>query len=462
MRKYSFILVLFIVLFFGIKGKAITQQELHDWLLTQNIDISGYGYETTFYNEAVAQYGANGFAICYCTGYQNSRYTLILAAYDKNMYSGMTYYNRTWLYNNSTNYTTKGSQFRCNLTNNILTVDTRSSTFTTYCELPAYWQTELQHGNTNFVPPVDWENPLYSIAIETPNFDVTYRNIMYDQVDVPLNVNLNVSQTTQLYCEVMAEYTLPTNLQYKYSSNSFEASQYTRISKTIVTNEEMVLARTLNASGLYAILKNKYAECLQEIPLSSVSIRFPSDFSAQDILNARQTYDELRQVCTVGGTAIKIYIRYFAIENQTQFVVGAWRIWNSTNPKSFGVELPSWYQPYIPASGETGTNSTIETDPDVVVIPAGGQTPTGQYYDPSINITVGSNVPNYPDYPTIASYNLDNMLVDTMNNVKGLSSFFGEFGSFLTVSFSFFPSWIWAIIGVGFGISIVVMFLKIL
>lgn len=345
---------------------------------------------------------------------------------------------------------------------------TTATTITWAISSPAQMLLTMQ-GNLKIGPwsswhtvPIDWQNPLYSIAIKTPSFEVTYRNILYNEVDVPLNVNMTVDQQSELYCEVMAEYTLPNNLQYRYSSNSFEASQYTRISKTIVSADQLVKARTLSASGLYAVLKNKYAECLQELPLSNVSIRFPSDFSAQEILDARDTYDELRQVCTVGGTAIKIYIRYFSIENDTQFVVGAWRIWNSVNPKTFGVELPSWYQPYIPASGDQGTNTTTDSDPDVVVIPAGGQSPTGQYYDPSINITVGNNVPNYPDYPTIATYNLDNMLVDTMNNVRGLSSFFGEFGSFLTLTFSFFPAWIWAIIGVGFSISIVVMFLKIL
>ena len=112
---------------------------------------------------------------------------------------------------------------------------------------------------------------------------------------------------------------------------------------------------------------------------------------------------------------------------------------------------------------------TVESTPDPeTVIPPGSGTPTGTYYTPGINITVGQNVPNYPDYPTIRSYNADNFLVKTMNYLDYLddpdtsNDLFGEFGKFCQSVFVFIPGEIWTIIAVGFCLVIVVMFLKIL
>ena len=160
------------------------------------------------------------------------------------------------------------------------------------------------------------------------------------------------------------------------------------------------------------------------------------------------------------------------INNQTEFVVGSWRVWYSKTPNTYTDQTPTWYQPYIQASGTTGTSSNTESNsqqnPDVITIPPGSGDPTGIYYSPSTNITVGSNVPNYPDYPTIRSYNADNFLVQTMNyldylnNEESEKTLFGEFGHFLATLFVFIPGEIWTIIAVGFSLVIVVMFLKIL
>lgn len=311
------------------------------------------------------------------------------------------------------------------------------------------------------VVSIDWDNPYYSIAIHTPEYEVTYRKVGLN-VDVPLNFNLNAPVEGEYYCEVMAEFTLPVYLTYNAVQNYFEASRFTYVTKEIVNPDQFVEATDLTANTLHTVLTNMWQAALNEVPLSSVSIKFPSDFTAQEILDGREVYDELRKSCGLAGTSIKFYIRYFVIEDETKFVVGPWRIWNSVSPKTFNDELPSYYLPYAIASGNTGTSTSTSSDPDEVYIPVGGDNPTGEYYSPTFNITVGSNVPNYPDYPTISSYNMDNLLVSTMNNAKGISSFFGEFGTFLTDSFTFIPGWIWAIIGFGFSLSIVVMFLKIL
>lgn len=309
--------------------------------------------------------------------------------------------------------------------------------------------------------PIDWEHPYYSVAIPTPEYDVTYRKVGLG-VDVPLNFTFNAPLEGEYYVEIMAEFALADYLTFMPVSRYFEASSYSYVTKEIVNPNQFISASDITANTLHTVLTNMWQAALNEVPLSSVSIKFPTDFTAQEILDWRDGYNELRETCGTAGTSIKFYARYFQIVDDTKFVVGPWRIWNSVSPKTFNDELPSYYLPYAIASGNTGTSTSTSSDPDDVYIPVGGDNPTGEYYSPSFNITVGNNVPNYPDYPTIASYNMDNLLVSTMNNAKGLTSFFGEFGGFLTASFAFIPSWIWAIIGVGFGLSIVVMFLKIL
>lgn len=311
---------------------------------------------------------------------------------------------------------------------------------------------------------IDWDNPYYSVAIPAPEYEVTYRNVasVGSNPDVPLNFIITPPIEGEYYCEIMSEFSMADDLTYVASQRYYDAYSYIQVQKEIVNPNQFVEPSDLNANSLYAVMNNMWQSALNELPMSDVSIKFPIDFTAEQIYAGRDTYAALRKHCTLYGSSLKFYIRYFQIVDQTKFVVGPWRIWSSYSPKSFTDELPSYYMPYTPASGNTGTSTSTSSDPNEVIIPVGGQTPTGDYYTPTFNINVGNNVPNYPDYPTIASYNLDNLLVSTMDNAKGISSFFGEFGGFLTDSFAFIPAWIWAIIGFGFSLSILVMFLKIL
>ena len=50
--------------------------------------------------------------------------------------------------------------------------------------------------------PIDWDNPLYSANIPTPDYEITYRTLSTTPiVDVPLNVNITNGRET-LYVEI--------------------------------------------------------------------------------------------------------------------------------------------------------------------------------------------------------------------------------------------------------------------
>lgn len=320
----------------------------------------------------------------------------------------------------------------------------------------------------------DWDNPLYSANIGAPRFDVTYRELSSTPiVDVPLDVSLTFPPST-VYVEMDAIFDIPVDIYAGSYQGNYEYNVEDTVSGLfhIIDKEDLVLASNASTSYIHLALVDVWEEIYNDIPISEINWRWPSDYSASLKSSIQARYENLRKICCFYGNEVKLFVRYFTIANDTQFVVGSWRIWDSTSPNKFTDQMPTWYEPYIPASGTTGTSSNTgsntEQDPDVITIPTGSGDPTGIYYNPTTNITVGSNVPNYPDYPTIRSYNADNFLVQTMNYLDYFNDpdtehdLFGEFGGFLKTVFVFIPGEIWSIIAVGFCLVIVVMFLKIL
>ena len=311
------------------------------------------------------------------------------------------------------------------------------------------------------VIPINWDSPYYSPNIPAPTFDVYNRELnVVPTIDVPLQLDFQYVPTNT-YVEIWADYTVPTDILVKPMPNNsaqYSVQNYNINSVNVLDKEDLFESSAISGNYVHVILTQGWNDVLTNYPISNINFINPLGNSAW-LENRIEDYTDLRKTCTLYGSAIKIKVRYFSIVNDTQFVVGSWRIWDSTRPDDFTDEIPQSYQVYLPASGTTGTSTDTSTNVD---IPFGSGTPTGYYTEPGVNVYYPQTVPNYPDYPTIASYNKDNLLVDTINGVKGLETFFGDFGGFLTASFAFIPSWIWAIIGVGFSLSIVVMFLKIL
>lgn len=316
-------------------------------------------------------------------------------------------------------------------------------------------------------PDIDWEHPYYSANITSPKMNINYRELSsVPIVDVPLNITKNANDTIQnVYLEMYATFYMPTEIYADYDprNGKYTFTGYPTNSVTwggaVIPAEDMKTWSTASADYIHLALVDIWEDCYNMVDPNDITWHFNEIIPEGAYNSIKQKYLDMRKVNCFYGSNCIINARYFTIVNDTQYVVGSWTNWKSYNPYTFTETLPDYYIPLVQASGTE--NNTYDVQVPTEIEPGTGN-PTGVYTDPNINITVTQNVPNYPDYPTIVSYNKDNLLVDTMNWADNLQGFFGEFGSFLEVSFAFIPGWIWAIIGFGFSLSIVVMFLKIL
>lgn len=151
----------------------------------------------------------------------------------------------------------------------------------------------------------------------------------------------------------------------------------------------------------------------------------------------------------------EIWVQYYKVQNGA-ILYGNLKHWyNKDRSGSFesDVEIPAIVNTYNP-DFYTGLDNTFDNTLDPLGDNVGGNSGSGGGY---IN-----NVPNYPDYPTIKSYNHDNILVQFIETAGRLPQFFADFGSFCSSAFSFIPNFIWQIIGFGFLGSIVIMIIKVL
>lgn len=332
--------------------------------------------------------------------------------------------------------------------------------FTTY-ESGAQWAySEMQ-------PDIEWDSPQYNPNMPIPEFTTNYGEISVNSSspEIPFDIEF-VNPSSDYYIEVYVNYWIPDNMSISINRTiqNNDGYVYKALSRELVNDYLIDPEQMLKISGINNFklqLKTSWENALSQVPESSIEYANPNNLPSGMFTQYKNSYEDYcRRILGFYGSQFTIMMRYFTIVNDTEYVIGAWRTWTSYSPNEFTERIPDYYVPYVPASGQE--NITNDVDPETVSVVTGTGTNTGVVADPNYYITVNQNTPNYPDYPTVASYNKDNLLLDTINQMNSLSSFFGQFGEFLTLSFSFFPAWIWAIIGVGFSISIVVMFLKIL
>lgn len=315
--------------------------------------------------------------------------------------------------------------------------------------------------------PIEWDNPQYNPNMPIPEFTTNYGAISVNSSspEIPFDIEFQ-NPSTDYFIEIYVNYWIPDNMSISINRTLLnnDGYVYKALSRDLVNDYLIEPEQMLKISGINNFklqLQTSWENALDNVPESSIEYANPNNLPNGMFTQYKNTYENYcRRILGFYGSQFTIMMRYFAVVNETEYVIGAWRTWTSYSPNEFTERIPDYYVPYVPASGQE--NITNDVDPETVSVVSGSGTSTGVVADPNYYITVNQNTPNYPDYPTIASYNKDNLLLDTINQMNSLSSFFGQFGEFLTLSFSFFPAWIWAIIGVGFSISIVVMFLKIL
>ena len=180
------------------------------------------------------------------------------------------------------------------------------------------------------------------------------------------------------------------------------------------------------------------------------------------------TFDNRSQVlegrympCQMGGI-VEVYTCYFAVRDGIPYC-GMWQTWTSTSPYETNVadlsqdssfEFPYYASSVLPEMGEIATTAENPSAPQEV--------PTYSNNVVINNGTTEQSVPNNMNYPTIVQYNHDNIFTSMISTYNDAASFFGDFPVFFAACLGWIPSPIWAIIGLGFSVAILVMIIKII
>lgn len=327
--------------------------------------------------------------------------------------------------------------------------------FTTVSELDEYLQQSF----------VDFDNPYYDPLIPVPDVEITYRDDYSNgNPYMPLNIALK-NADDDLYLEVVMVNYMPSSVKVEWQNYSANYS-HRFAQRDLIPHAEYKISTDISSDYIGTLANTAWGLDVASYPVTDVYFvnAIGTDTNAVRAFNNMvDNYGQARKVGCFYGNNTEFYFRYFYVDG-TKFVVSSWRTWSSQYSDTFGIELPSYYKTYDTASGYENTS----TDTSIIISPTSNPDSTnpanqvGVKKGSNITINIGQNVPNRPDYPTIASYNLDNLLVSTIDNVKGLGNFFSGFAGFCTATFAWIPHQIWQIIAIGFALSIVVMFLKIL
>lgn len=319
---------------------------------------------------------------------------------------------------------------------------------------------------------IDFENLIYSYNIPVPELDVTYipaismlgglpeTNNVFTSINVQDNEAFKVQLAIKITVADMVQIGLNDGtITYKY----LDWTDGTLTDIYSLEDQQEALDIYVSNDDLKPIWSDLYNLLYDDsnFPIFSSSVPFwNSNPNASKYLNAQSYYrNNMARQMPMYGTRLEVFARYFAIVDESVFV-GAWRHWNSAEPLNTE-KVTDKYQDQQPFPGTENTNTNVDYDNEDDTYTNIG-TQTGVYTDPYTQVIINQNVPNYPDYPTAVSYNHDNILLQFIQTANQLPNFFGQFGQFLTATFSFIDSSVWAIIGFGFMCSIVVMIIKVL
>ena len=304
----------------------------------------------------------------------------------------------------------------------------------------------------------DWGSFLINYEIfeldqSIPTPDVSY---VYDYLsdEIPVILTLN-NYSTGLFVEAYVKFWKPHNIKLDPDGTFSVVTRYESQLYNIIPKQDQITDSTFT-SKIDSTTKSNWLTFFTDnaANIYSDNVAFQTSDAFDDLVEYYERYDQIQ---CLYGNQIQWYIRYFTIEDGN-IKVGRWSTWYSKNQKSFTIDLPSWVQPYHNAVGTQ--NQIVNPDSNYLpsLDPIGG-TNTGT----DVNIYVnGDNVPNYPDYPTVVTYNHDNIFVQFIETAKQLPAFFGETTDLFSEMFGFIPAWIWGIIGFGFLANIVIMIVKVL
>ena len=324
--------------------------------------------------------------------------------------------------------------------------------FTTAQECVEYIQT----------PDVDYENVLYSPLIPTVQYNVfcpPFGIDLFQQANIPQKLFvISVDGYEDYYLQMIGRTYIPRlvncniyNGQYNYEVKQYYLTPYQNLA---VLGGNVVADNFVFDGSEYV-----WSPSFYNVSYTTDNTYWKLQGNEQLFEDCYTQYDEyLRWVLPCYGNQLEIYARLYKVVDG-QVYVGAWNHWVSDKQSVFTEELPSSVvqQAELPGQKETSYNvdAPDESNTNVFYGEATGLLPEVVSY-------VIQNVPNYPDYPTVADYNKDNLLVSMINSTSIFENCFGEFSDFCQDTFAFIPSEIWALIAFGFTLTILAFFLRLL
>lgn len=355
-----------------------------------------------------------------------------------------------------------GSGFNCNTGTMQIYIFNSSGTYT--YNQTAGSITGLTTNYVNEIIVVDFSNVMYLPGIPTPVFSVYYND---DTTTMPrFNLDIQLENASDEYfVYVTMDNSTPISYGIAYNGQMYNVSYHKFATREIVSRQSLTQSDTLSMQVLSGLLSSGWRNDINtiddlDIEVSAISDGAYFNESSPSFIAWKTQLLNFRKIALFYGNSNTISVQYFKVVDGNVYA-GEIKSWNNLNGGTFTVTIPKYFVPNNPANGfEVVTiERPLETANPLTTIP---DNQFGYRTGGDITINVGSNVPNYPDYPTIATYNLDNILVSTIDNAKHLGTFFTEVSGFCVATFAWIPKEIWQIVALGFALSIVVMFVKIL
>ena len=268
------------------------------------------------------------------------------------------------------------------------------------------------------------------------------------------NVTINSDVGNDYYIQIGYKVHIPNSMALGVNNNG--TAYYSAVTYNTATYQDVYSLQDNQVAFTGSVNNSLFTWSRQGVPLENWNIVSSLQGNTSFINGSVSAYNNtMSYIMPLYGKKIEIFMRYFVIEDN-KVIVGAWSHWNNSYPNQYTQDLPSNYIPYHDIPGYKQNNNDPELQENENTINSVG-TSTGQ------TITVyANNVPNYPDYPTIQSYNHDNVLTQFIETAVLLPQFFGQFGDFLTSAFAFIDPMVWNVIALGFLSSIVIMIVKVL
>ena len=282
---------------------------------------------------------------------------------------------------------------------------------------------------------------VWSLDYQLPTPDIS---IYYDTWDLagggyyaPFTFYLNngFSDSENIYLQALVKYYQPDNLLIDQKGNfdviSRENSNYVEL----ISMSENIKSNAF--TGALNDLDENWRDFADTVTATYSGVN-PSFEQSSTFDYLVDEYESGSKILGMYGSVFEIWVRYWYVDDNYNVKVSKWWSWNNTINDNFTLDIPLSFSSGNPASGII-THNMEPSSPSGNNIHYLG-TPTGNSNGTGININVNPNsVPNTYQYPTVTSFNHDNLLVTWINTAQELPSLFSGYALFLRDAFVFIP-----------------------